>query len=182
MYINSTNLLKATYIKALDEKLMIDDHIGVEYYTDSESLATVYVYIDDEIVYSRYFDEDHYYYKIPNSAIIKINDWSKRVVNEKKERELAEKQRKEQHFKELYPDEESPALLKKLKSLSSIDKRFVIISFVLSAIFLLISAFMILSGEFMALIIAIMVLYVIKTTINYINTCYSLIKGGYYED
>lgn len=181
MYINSTNLWEATYIKALDEKLMIDDHISVEYYINSGS-PTVYVYIDGEIVYSRYFDEDHYYYKIPNSAIIKINDWSKGVVNEKKERELAEKQHKEQHFKALYPDEESPTLLKKLKSLSSIDKRFVVISFVLCAIFLLISVFMILSGEFMALIIAIMVLYVIKTTINYINTCYSLIKGGYYED
>ena len=161
---------------------MIDDHISVEFSINSGSLTTVYVYIDSEIVYSRYLDEDHYYYKIPNSAIIKINDWSKRVVNEKKERELAEKQRKEQHSRELYHDEESPTLLKKLKSLSSIDKRFVVISFVLCAIFLLISVFMILSGEFMALIIAIMVLYVIKTTINYINTCYSLIKGGYYED
>lgn len=91
----------------------IDEHITIR----KLKYELIEIYIDEVIVFkieygTTIWDDPltiYYYYKIPRVITKKINSWAKNKINKqyieaknKKAKELNEKKKIEQHFKELY--------------------------------------------------------------------------------
>lgn len=102
MIFNKINVYSLS-IAFTETSINIDGHIKI--IRDFNYNARIYI---DEIevfnmLYSPYrYLETNYYYKIPRSAVKKINKWSRDKIKQRKTNKVNEKKKIEQHLKNLY--------------------------------------------------------------------------------